>query len=256
MRRRGRAETEAAVKRALQLVRLEGLADRPVSALSGGQQQRVAVARAIAIEPEVLLFDEALSALDRKLREAMQVELRQLLAEIGITAIFVTHDQGEALTMSDRVAVMNQGRIEQCADPRTLYARPATLFALNFVGLSARLHGKVVGARNGVVEVETRAGRLSAQGDFTVGAPVIVATRPENLRPGATDGNAPNAIAGRVAMAVFHGSHTLLEIDVGDGTRLLAEFASGAEVPAAGAPIHLAWPVADSFAYPDPEHIL
>lgn len=253
VRGRSRAEIDAAVTRALALVRLDGLAGRPVSALSGGQQQRVAVARAIAVEPEVLLFDEALSALDRKLREAMQVELRLLLREIGVTAIFVTHDQNEALTMSDRVAVMNRGRIEQCADPRTIYARPATLFALSFVGLSSRLRGKVVGARNGVVEVETPAGRLAAQGQFIVGAPVVVATRPENLRPSAVDASPHNSVAGRVGVVVFHGSHTLVEVEVGGGAPLLAEFASQAEPPVTGASIRVHWPVGESFAYPDPE---
>jgi putative spermidine/putrescine transport system ATP-binding protein len=118
VRGRARAEIEAAVERALSLVKLEHLAKRRISALSGGQQQRVALARAIAVEPDVLLFDEALSALDRKLREEMQVELRRLLQNVGATAIFVTHDQDEALTMSDRVAVMNKGRIEQLAEPR------------------------------------------------------------------------------------------------------------------------------------------
>ena len=145
VRGRQRSEIDAAVGRALSLVKLEHLGPRPIASLSGGQQQRVALARAIAVEPDVLLFDEALSALDRKLREEMQVELRRLLQDVKATAIFVTHDQEEALTMSDRVAVMNKGRIEQLAEPRELYLRPASLFALNFVGLSTRIAGTVVG---------------------------------------------------------------------------------------------------------------
>src|SRR5882672_10818964 len=177
VRGRARAEIEAAVERALSLVKLEHLAKRRISALSGGQQQRVALARAIAVEPDVLLFDEALSALDRKLREEMQVELRRLLQDIGATAIFVTHDQEEALTMSDRVAIMNKGRIEQLADPRTIYTRPASLFALGFVGLSTRIAGTVVGSRDGTVDVDTRIGRLSAVGNFVAGAAVVVAAR-------------------------------------------------------------------------------
>src|SRR5436305_5631560 len=177
VRGRGRAETEAAVARALSLVKLEHLAKRRISALSGGQQQRVALARAIAVEPDVLLFDEALSALDRKLREEMQVELRRLLQNVGATAIFVTHDQDEALTMSDRVAVMNKGRIEQLAEPRELYLRPASLFALNFVGLSTRIAGTVLAANDGKVDVDTKVGRLSALGNFHAGSAVIVAAR-------------------------------------------------------------------------------
>ena len=123
---------------------LADFADRSVRALSGGQQQRVAVARALAVRPKLLLLDEPFSALDRKLRETMQIELRRLLRELGTTAVFVTHDQDEALTMSDRIAVMNRGAIEQFDTPEAIYRRPATAFALEFVGLSsrARRHGR------------------------------------------------------------------------------------------------------------------
>ncbi len=114
----------AKIARALDLVQMGTFEDRPITALSGGQQQRVALARALAVEPNVLLFDEALSALDRNLRETMQVELRRLLKDLGATAVFVTHDQDEALTMSDRIAVMNAGRIEQFAEPHAVYAEP------------------------------------------------------------------------------------------------------------------------------------
>jgi putative spermidine/putrescine transport system ATP-binding protein len=253
VRGRARPEIDAAVARALALVKLGHLGSRPISALSGGQQQRVALARAIAVEPDVLLFDEALSALDRKLREEMQVELRRLLQDIGATAIFVTHDQEEALTMSDRVAIMNQGRIEQLADPRTIYRRPASLFALNFVGLSTRIAGTVVGSRNGTVDVETSVGKLSAMGHFVDGSSVIVAARPEHLRPIAeVDGN---AVSGRVHSVVFQGSRTLVEVDAGRGERLLAEL-SGREaaLPRVADEIRLAWPVSETFAFPAEVH--
>jgi putative spermidine/putrescine transport system ATP-binding protein len=244
-----RSKIETAVQRALSLVKLEHLGSRPISALSGGQQQRVALARAIAVEPDVLLFDEALSALDRKLREEMQIELRRLLQDLGVTAIFVTHDQEEALTMSDRVAIMNEGRIEQLADPRTLYTRPASLFALNFVGLSTRIAGTVVGSRDGTVDVETNVGRLSAMGNFVDGASVVVAARPEQLRPAADVGG--NAVSGRIHSVVFQGSRTLVEVDAGRGERLLAEL-SGREaaLPRVADEIRLAWPVAETFAFP------
>jgi putative spermidine/putrescine transport system ATP-binding protein len=249
VRGRGRTEIEAAVERALALVKLEHLAKRRISALSGGQQQRVALARAIAVEPDVLLFDEALSALDRKLREEMQVELRRLLQNVGATAIFVTHDQDEALTMSDRVAVMNKGRIEQLAEPRELYSRPASLFALNFVGLSTRIAGTVVGSQDGKVEVDTRVGRLSAIGNFVAGAPVVVAARPEHLRPGtAVDAN---SVAGRVRSVVFQGSRTLVDVDAGAGESLLAELSGrDAAMPRVDEEIRLAWPVSETFAFP------
>ncbi|MET4388427.1 putative spermidine/putrescine transport system ATP-binding protein [Bradyrhizobium sp. F1.4.3] len=242
-------EIDAAVERALSLVKLGHLGGRRISALSGGQQQRVALARAIAVEPDVLLFDEALSALDRKLREEMQVELRRLLQEVKATAIFVTHDQDEALTMSDRVAVMNKGRIEQLAEPRQLYLRPASLFTLNFVGLSTRISGTVLAADNGKVDVETKLGRLSALGNFQAGSPVIVAARPEQLRLG--EQGATNSAAGRVRSVVFQGSRTLVEVDAGAGESLLAELSErDGAIPHVHDEIRLSWPIAETFAFP------
>jgi putative spermidine/putrescine transport system ATP-binding protein len=244
-----KADTAAAVARALSLVKLGHLGDRRISALSGGQQQRVALARAIAVEPDVLLFDEALSALDRKLREEMQVELRRLLQEVKATAIFVTHDQDEALTMSDRVAVMNKGRIEQLAEPRELYLRPASLFALNFVGLSTRISGTVLASDDGKVAVETKLGRLSALGTFKPGSSVIVAARPEQLRVG--DRSDENSAAGRVRSVVFQGSRTLVDVDAGAGESLLAELSGrNGVIPRVHEEIHLSWPVTETFAFP------
>ncbi|MBV8187131.1 MAG: ABC transporter ATP-binding protein, partial [Alphaproteobacteria bacterium] len=161
-RRRPAGEIGATVKRFLDLVHLADFADRSVRALSGGQQQRVAVARALAVRPKLLLLDEPFSALDRKLRETMQIELRRLLRELGTTSVFVTHDQDEALIMSDRIAVMNRGAIEQFDTPEAIYRRPQTAFVLEFVGLSVRLSGKVVAATAGKIEVDTALGRLRA----------------------------------------------------------------------------------------------
>src|SRR5262249_44469546 len=155
-----RAEIARGVREALSLVRLEDYADRSILALSGGQQQRVAVARAIAVKPALLLLDEPLSALDRKLRETMQIELRRLLRDLEATAIFVPHDQAGPLVMSDRMAVRTGGRIEHFGEPATVYARPATPFVLDFVGMACRFHGKVVAASDGAVRVETAAGTL------------------------------------------------------------------------------------------------
>ncbi len=254
VRRWSRSDIKAAVHKALSLVHLDHLADRPISALSGGQQQRVALARALAVEPDVLLFDEALSALDRKLREEMQGEMRRMLRDIGATAIFVTHDQDEALTMSDRVAVMNGGRIEHLAEPRAIYARPASLFALNFVGLSTRIPGTVVASADGIVQVETNVGLLNATGGFLTGSPVIVATRPEHLRPAAAGGG--NAVFGRVRSVVFQGSRSLVEVSAG-GETLLAELPGQEAVDLhPGAEIRLAWPVSETFAFPAPSPAL
>src|SRR6516162_3442522 len=162
-RRAPRERMRATVERFLDLVHMRDFADRSVRALSGGQQQRVAVARALAVGPKLLLLDEPFSALDRKLRETMQIELKRLLRELGTTSVFVTHDQDEALTMSDRIAVMNRGAIEQLDTPEAIYRRPATAFALEFVGLSSQLAGKVVGTQPGLVTVETAFGPLLAK---------------------------------------------------------------------------------------------
>jgi putative spermidine/putrescine transport system ATP-binding protein len=250
VRGRPKAEIASAVQRALSLVHLDHLGARPITALSGGQQQRVALARALAVEPDVLLFDEALSALDRKLREEMQIELRRILQQIGATAIFVTHDQEEALTMSDRVAVMNGGRIEQFAAPKTVYDRPASLFTLGFVGLSTRIRGSVVSSGNGLVQVDTKVGRLSAVGSFANGAAVVLATRPEHLRP---NGGVGNSVTGRVRSVVFQGSRTQVEVMAG-GDMLLAEL-PGQEAASVfpDSDLQLNWPIAETFAFPDPD---
>ncbi len=175
----------ARVAQVLAMVRLEALAERPIAALSGGQQQRIAVARALAVTPDLILLDEPLSALDRKLREVMQVELRRMLRDLGMTAIFVTHDQDEALVLSDRIAVMNEGRIEQIDVPERIYARPATPFVLDFVGTSARFRGTVAATAGGRMRVDTAAGPIVAPGDLALGAAALVAVRPEKIELGA-----------------------------------------------------------------------
>jgi len=241
----------AKVGRALDLVQMGKFRDRPVTALSGGQQQRVALARALAVEPSVLLFDEALSALDRNLRETMQVELRRLLKTLGATAVFVTHDQDEALTMSDKIAVMNAGRVEQFADPLSVYAQPETLFTMRFVGISSELRGKVSARSDGQVRVETRAGALTAQGDQQVGVSVVVATRPEHVRVDGADDVDDNRVEGQIRQITFQGSRTRLAVDVG-GAEFVVEMSGVNALPAVGQGVVLRWPVARSFAYADP----
>jgi putative spermidine/putrescine transport system ATP-binding protein len=247
----GKAAIAAKVGRALDLVQMGKFRDRPVTALSGGQQQRVALARALAVEPSVLLFDEALSALDRNLRETMQVELRRLLKDLGATTVFVTHDQDEALTMSDKIAVMNAGRVEQFADPLSVYARPETLFTMRFVGISSELRGKVVASGQDQVRVETRAGFIAAQGEHPVGASVVVATRPEHVRIGGMEAEGENRAEGQIRQTTFQGSRTRLSVDVG-GADFVVEMGGVNALPAAGDAVVLTWPAARSFSYPDP----
>jgi putative spermidine/putrescine transport system ATP-binding protein len=241
----------AKVARILELVQMDRFADRPIKALSGGQQQRVALARALAVEPSVLLFDEALSALDRNLRESMQVELRRLLKTIGATAVFVTHDQDEALTMSDKVAVMSGGRIEQFGEPISVYARPRSLFAMRFVGISSELRGNVAARRGTRLHVDTRHGPIFAEGDEPVGASVIVATRPEHVELDAVDGADHNRVAGCVRQITFQGSRTRVAVDVGADSDFIVETGRVNELPAQGEPVVLRWPVDRTFAFPD-----
>ena len=251
-RRLSKEEITGKVSRALDLVQMGKFKDRPITALSGGQQQRVALARALAVEPSVLLFDEALSALDRNLRETMQVELRRLLKDLGATAVFVTHDQDEALTMSDKIAVMNAGRIEQFADPLSVYARPRTLFTMRFVGISSELRGKVSERADGRVRVDTKIGPVVAQGDQAIGAAVIVATRPEHVRIGAAAGAEDNRVEGRIHNITFQGSRTRVAVNVGGESDFGVEIAGVNALPEAGQGVALIWPIAQSFAYLDP----
>ena len=250
LRARGvaRAEASRKVTEALALVRMSEFAGRPVSALSGGQQQRVAVARALAVGPDLLLLDEPFSALDRKLRETMQVELKALLRERGVTAVFVTHDQEEALAVSSRIAVMNRGRIEQFDTPVALYARPATPFALDFVGLSTRLHGRVTESGGGETVVETALGPIRAPGTLPVGTAALVGVRPENVAPG---DEAPGRNAVRVTLAdvMCLGSKTHLHGAVEGEDRLLAELPGAVADSAPGQVAALSWAVADTLLY-------
>jgi putative spermidine/putrescine transport system ATP-binding protein len=244
-----REEIRKTVARFLDLVHMTEFADRPIKLLSGGQQQRVAVARALAVKPKLLLFDEPFSALDRKLRETMQIELKRLLREVAATAVFVTHDQDEALTMSDRVAVMHRGAIDQLAEPARIYHRPATSFALSFVGLSTRLAGRVQDALgNGEVVVDTSLGCLRGLGPFATGDRVIVGVRPERIRIGAGNGNGGKATLTDV---VFQGSKTFLHFEAPAGEQVLVETSDPPRTGLQpGTVLELTWNVADTLLYP------
>lgn len=248
--RASRQESAATVTRFLDLVRMADFADRSVRALSGGQQQRVAVARALAVAPKLLLLDEPFSALDRKLRETMQIELKRLLRELGTTAIFVTHDQDEALVMSDRIAVMNAGRIEQLDTPQALYDRPITPFALQFVGLSTRILGEVTASNaDGTIEVQTTHGVLHAPGRFARGSAVMLGVRPERISFGAQDGH--NNIAPRLADIVFQGARVQAHFASSEDEPILLE--TSARLPADIAPnatVPISWAPEDTLVFP------
>ncbi len=209
-----RADAEARIEQALAMVELTGLGDRSASQLSGGQRQRVALARALILEPKVLLLDEPLSALDKNLREHMQVELRRLQRAVGITFVLVTHDQHEAMAMSDRIAVMFGGRIAQIASPRELYERPASRQVAAFIGgmnfFTARQRAGATGAydTNGLGTVELPPGLASA-----ANSEVILGLRPEQLRLTAAQ-PAGVAVPAQIDVATFYGENTYYYVTV------------------------------------------
>lgn len=192
----------------LDLVSLTGYAGKLISELSGGQKQRVAIARALAVEPAVLLLDEPLSALDLKLRQHMRAELRNLQRETGVTFIYITHDQSEALNMADRVAVMSEGRVEQIGEPRDVYERPATPFVAKFVGEVNEFHGRVIKAEKASVLLETGIGQVCGvnTGKLSVGDPAIAFVRPERCRLDGTAGPGINRIPCKVARLDYDGA--------------------------------------------------
>jgi spermidine/putrescine transport system ATP-binding protein len=214
-----RDEARVRVERALSLVRMREFGDRKPHELSGGQQQRVALARALILNPSVLLLDEPLGALDAKLRKALQLELKALQEEVGITFIYVTHDQEEALTMADRIAVMNEGRIEQTGSPMEVYEEPLTTYVAEFLGVSNLLDAEVVGrvpdgrcrVRVGDFELLISNGQLSATG------PVKVAVRPERVRVEVPRRTGENRLPGTIGRVVYAGAVSQLVIELERG---------------------------------------
>jgi spermidine/putrescine ABC transporter ATP-binding subunit len=224
MRGAASAAIEKRVKRMLEMVRLDQLSDRYPSQMSGGQQQRVALARAIAVEPSILILDEPFGALDRKLREAMQVELHQLTREMKITSLFVTHDQEEALMLSDSIAVMNKGRIEQHGTPQEIYGAPATRFVADFMGMTNFLEGRVIGGDSNGVDILVGEATMRAP-EFAVapsGAGVTFAVRPEKVLLTQTDGPTKAAIQGIIRQVTYHGDASRIVFSLSNGETMVA----------------------------------
>ncbi|TFD75483.1 ABC transporter ATP-binding protein [Cryobacterium sp. Sr8] len=228
-RRLPKSERGRLVADALNKVGLSNLSHRMPRQLSGGQQQRVALARAIVYSPRVLLMDEPLGALDKKLRDSLQLEIKRIHAELGTTFVYVTHDQDEALVLSDRIAVFNQGKIEQVGSAQDLYERPSTIFVAQFVGESSLFHGLAVdhGAGKGVFCLDRT---LHAhRGDARTGAPAALVVRPERIRVQSIDGTAPsgNAVRGRILQEIYLGNSRKLEVELGDGSKVLVRESAG-----------------------------
>ena len=215
------------VHAALKLVQLDGLEDRPATDLSGGQQQRVAMARAMVTEPKILLMDEPLSNLDARLREQMRVELRKITKAVGVTTLYVTHDQAEALSLGDRVCVMNQGEIIQIAQPQEIYANPASLFVAQFVGEMNFVEGEIK-ARDRV-DCPLGAISVTVPDGLAVGTIATLAIRPEHvlLSRGSSHGSAKSV--GRIASKNYLGDSALLEVEI-NGVTLLAKLAGDADL--------------------------
>jgi putative spermidine/putrescine transport system ATP-binding protein len=216
-RGRPRAEQQARAREMLEMVQMAHLAGRLPREMSGGQQQRVALARALAVDPRILLLDEPFAALDKSLRLDMQIEVKRIQRMAGITCIMVTHDQEEALSMADRVAVINHGRLEQFDAPNDVYDRPASLFVNQFVGTSNTLAGRVGASSGGTAVVEvagrTMPARLVSDG-LRPGDPATVCVRPEHLALCGVD----EGLAGTLALSLPQGPHVIQEVRLGDGT--------------------------------------
>jgi spermidine/putrescine ABC transporter ATP-binding subunit len=253
VRRTGREEIARRVREMLGLVRLSGLEERKPRQLSGGQQQRVALARALITRPRVLLLDEPLGALDKRLRQEMQVELKQIQREVGITTIFVTHDQEEALTLSDRIAILNEGCIIQAGPPDRVYERPETAFAASFLGDANFFPGRVVGMIGGYgcVETDLHGSLVTADKLPDTGARVVLAVRPEKclLEPAAgapEESAAVNQLDGKLEQVIYSGNSITYRVSAGREICTVFEQNRTARRFAAGDPVRIVWAAADS----------
>lgn len=241
MRGVSKSEISERVKRALDMVQLGAMAERKPTQLSGGQQQRIALARALVFEPRVVLMDEPLGALDKQLREQMQLDIRALHQRLGLTIVFVTHDQSEALTMSDRIAVFNKGKIEQIGSPREIYDQPQTRFVAEFIGETNLLEGKVAAINDNHISVALASGQLittSNAANVAHGQPVLVSVRPERI--GFDENAAPNTnlISAKVKDCVYQGDHIRIELENSLGSHYIARVDRKAKEPTVGDMIH------------------
>ena len=254
LRKLDRAEIAHRVEGVLGKVQLAGLGERYPGQLSGGQQQRVALARALVLNPQILLLDEPLSNLDAKIRIQVRAEIRKLQKELGITTVYVTHDQEEALTLSDRIAVFNQGKIFQVGAPRDLYERPADRFVADFIGINNLIEGTVrsVDAARGRLTAQTALGELQAlRGErLAAGDRCVISIRPENIVLG--EGAEGNFVRGKIAFAAYLGNTLRYDVDLGQGVTFKADIRDPwhHEQLAMGSAVGLSFPVGSTLAIP------
>ncbi|NNU63480.1 ABC transporter ATP-binding protein [Ochrobactrum soli] len=257
VRKIGKEEIRRRVMDVLKLVQLEHVADRRPRALSGGQQQRISLARCIVYNPSIILMDEPLGALDKKLREDMQLEIKRLHAELGVTMLYVTHDQDEALTMSDRIVLMRNGRIEQQGSPSTLYFEPATVFSADFIGSSNLLSGKMTVAgdekRLDIGLASLAVPQVQAEA-FSVGAAVVLLVRPENVRVSEADAGVDgrNSLVATVKDTVVLGGVVRHFLTLKDGGEIISQDLNhpGMALPPRGSQVHVTWRYEDGRVLP------
>jgi putative spermidine/putrescine transport system ATP-binding protein len=254
VRRVGKAEQKERALKALAMVKLDGYAGRRPSQLSGGQQQRVALARALVFKPTIVLMDEPLGALDKQLREHMQLEIKHIHQRLGVTVVYVTHDQGEALTMSDRIAVFNDGMVQQLDTPGGLYDCPQNSFVAGFIGENNKLHGVVEGLDDGgLCRVRLASGELLQARAVNVGEPgtrTTVSFRPEKVHIEGPDEHHANRLMGSVLETIYHGDHVRVRVAVAgdDDFMVKMRFRGGRKVPVAGEALELAFHAQDCLA--------
>jgi spermidine/putrescine ABC transporter ATP-binding subunit len=256
LRKVASSEIATRLAQVLEKVKLGGLGDRYPGQLSGGQQQRVALARALVLNPQILLLDEPLSNLDAKIRVQVRAEIRKLQKELGITTLYVTHDQEEALTLSDRIAVFNQGKVLQVGPPKALYERPANRFVADFIGINNLVDGKVLSADadKRSVRAETAFGEISAIHDAALkpGDRCVISVRPENIALEGQPGGGVNRVNGRISFAAYLGNTLRYDVDLGQGVVFKTDVRDPwhHEPLSMGAAVTLSCPVSSTLAIP------
>ncbi|ASV83864.1 ABC transporter family protein [Ochrobactrum quorumnocens] len=243
MRGTNSKEVSARVSETLAKVQLEKFASRFPRELSGGQQQRVALARCFVYRPQIILMDEPLGALDKNLREHMQFEIKRLHREFGTTVIYVTHDQEEALVLSDRICLMNHARIEQLGTPRQIYSEPETVFAAKFIGMSNILGGKIAGLSGDHALVDTQQGQFPVlnKHKLPVGSDAHIVLRPEQMKQGLNESVNVSTITGTVSEVIYVGSDTRLLVTLKDGETIIVLHDGVSTMPSAGDAITYHW---------------
>ena len=253
VRKMPRAEVEDRVRKVLAMVKMEQFGNRHPAQLSGGQQQRIAVARALVFEPELVLMDEPLGALDKQLREQMQYEIKHIHENLGVTVVYVTHDQTEALTMSDRIAVFNDGIIQQLSTPNELYEAPQNSFVAQFIGENNRLHGTVARMVGDTAEIRLDTGETVRARDVNSGglkSATTISLRPERIAFDPPEGSVDNVLEGRIEELIYLGDHIRVRMTIAGNSDFVVKLRNESGSPAIGAgrTARVGWKSADCHA--------